>query len=110
MNLTTDHRDGYAVVAVTGRFTAAGAPQLRQAAGDVVAAGKCRIVVDLAGCTFIDSSGLGALISALKAARVAGGDLKIAAAPDNVLSVLRLTNLDRVLHNHPTPESAFDGR
>lgn len=110
MKLSTETSQGYTVIAVDGRFTAAGAPQFRHRAGEIVAKGENRIVVDLAECTFIDSSGLGALISALKTARVAGGDLKIAAAPENVLSVLRLTNLDRVLQNHPVAESAFDGR
>lgn len=41
---------------------------------------------------------------------MAGGDLRIAAVPEAVRTVLHLTNLDRVLRDYPTPESAFDGR
>lgn len=41
--------------------------------------GRKQIVVDLAGTEFMDSTGLGALISGLKLARLAGGDLRIAA-------------------------------
>ncbi|WP_336659485.1 STAS domain-containing protein [Leucobacter sp. USHLN153] len=110
MNLATSDHDDFSVIAITGRLTASGAPLLRNAVGDLVESGKPRIVVDLSGTEFIDSSGLGALICGLKRARVSGGDLRIAAVPDQVLAVLRLTNLDRVLSLHPTPESAFDGR
>lgn len=110
MNLvTTDHGD-FSVISIAGRLTASGAPLLRNAVDDLVDEGTARIVVDLEQTEFVDSSGLGALIGGLKRARVAGGDLRIAAVPEAVQTVLRLTNLDRVLSLHPTPETAFDGR
>lgn len=110
MDLSTDTRDGYAVIALGGRLTATGAPLLRNAVADLVTAGDSRIVVDMADLQFVDSSGLGALVGGLKSARVAGGDLRIASVSDAVRTVLHLTNLDRVLRDYPTPESAFDGR
>lgn len=110
MNLTTTTADGIAIIQIAGRFTASGAPVLRNAVSDLVADGTAKIVVDLSGTEFIDSSGLGALIGGLKTTRVAGGDLRIAAAPENVKTVLKLTSLDKVLRNYPTPETAFDGR
>ncbi|MBT2483837.1 MULTISPECIES: STAS domain-containing protein [unclassified Microbacterium] len=108
MNITTDDRGGYAVIAIAGRLTASGASLLRNAVSDLVTAGQPRIAVDLSGTEFVDSSGLGALIGGLKSARVAGGDLRIAAVPDAVRTVLHLTNLDRVLRDYPTPDAAFD--
>ena len=110
MNVSTDTRDGYAVVTITGRLTASGAPMLRNAVSDLIAGGEPNVAIDLSGTEFVDSSGLGALIGGLKSARVAGGDLRIAAVPEAVRTVLHLTNLDRVLRDYPTPESAFDGR
>lgn len=110
MNLITTTQAGVGVIVVSGRCTASGAPALRNAVTDLVAAGTARVVVDLGNVEFIDSSGLGALIGGLKTTRVAGGDLRIAAAPDSVQTVLRLTNLDRVLRNYPTPETAFDAQ
>jgi anti-sigma B factor antagonist len=98
-----------AVIRPEGRLTATTVPQLRKAVDDLVAAGNVRIVVDLGATEFVDSSGLGALIGGLKAARLAGGDLRIAAMTEPVRRVLKLTNLDRVLRDHPTVESAFDG-
>jgi anti-anti-sigma factor len=108
VNLTVNKADRYAVVKPEGRLTAPSVPQLRAAVDDLVGAGTARIVVDLSATEFIDSSGLGALIGGLKAARVAGGDLRIAAVTEPVRRVLKLTNLDRVLAEHPTAESAFD--
>ncbi|GAA4785715.1 STAS domain-containing protein [Microbacterium gilvum] len=109
MNLSTTTHESHAVISVTGRLTAAGAPALRAAVQELVDAGSARIVLDLAATAFVDSSGLGAIIGGLKTARNAGGDLRIAAVPEPVAAVLRLTNLDRVLRAHPTPETAFDG-
>jgi len=110
MNLATTTHEDFAVVAISGRFTATGAPLLRNAVSDLIEAGTPRIVVDLGDTAFIDSSGLGALIGGLKSARLAGGDLRIAAVPENVRTVLRMTNLDRVLSNYSVAEKAFDER
>ncbi|SFI68984.1 MULTISPECIES: STAS domain-containing protein [Microbacterium] len=110
MNITVHTVNGAAVVAVAGRLTATGAPRLRQAVEDAVAAGTPRIVIDMSDTEFIDSSGLGALIGGLKSTRLADGDLRIAAVPEAVRRVLKLTNLDRVLREYPSAEAAFDGQ
>jgi len=109
MNIERRDLDDAVVLGLEGRLTAAVAPQVRAAVSDLVSEGRTRVVVDLAGVDFIDSSGLGALIGALKATRVAGGDLRIAAAGEQVRQVLRLTNLDRVLQVYPDADGAFDG-
>ncbi|MBW9119990.1 STAS domain-containing protein [Microbacterium trichothecenolyticum] len=109
MNLIVTPGETFAVVRPEGRLTATSVPRLKKAVDDLVGGGSTRIVVDLSGTEFVDSSGLGALIGGLKSARLAGGDLRIAAATEPVRRVLKLTNLDRVLRDHPTPESAFDG-
>ena len=70
--------------------------------------GRTRIVVDLTGTDFMDSTGLGALISGLKTARLAGGDLRIACAGPQVMMVLQLTGLDQILHPHHAVEECFE--
>jgi anti-sigma B factor antagonist len=84
------------------------APTLRKQLNDIVDGGGSRIVVDLSATEFIDSSGLGALVAALKIARKAGGDLRIAAPTRQVSTVLELSNLDRVLRAYDSVDSAFD--
>jgi anti-sigma B factor antagonist len=91
-----------------GRLNMVAAPQLKAAIDDTVDAGKARVVVDLTHVTFMDSSGLGALIGGLKRARQASGDLRIARVSDQVSTVLKLTNLDRVLRPYDSVEAAAD--
>jgi len=83
------------------------AGRFREVVTEIVDSGKSRIVVDLSQTTFLDSSGLGALISGLKSARQAGGDLRLAAPTDQVQLVLKLTNMDRVLADYADVESAY---
>jgi len=103
---TTDR--GLGIVAPHGRLNMVAARQLRDALNGLVGAGTIRIVVDLAGTTFIDSSALGALVAGLKSARQAGGDLRIARPTEAVMTVFRLTNLDKVLRPRDDVEGAFD--
>lgn len=110
MDITVTPADGYAVVAVEGRLTAPGVARFRAAVDDAIAARSARVLVDLSRTEFIDSSGIGALIGGLKAARLADGDLRIADVPEAVARVLTLTNLDRVLRAYPNAEAAFDGQ
>lgn len=96
------------VIKPTGRLNMAAASGLRKQLQDIVEGGSSRIVVDLSATEFIDSSGLGALISGLKIARQEGGDLRIAATPKQVGTVLELTNLNRVLPTYESVDTAFD--
>lgn len=89
--------DSTAVIRVIGRLNMVAAPRLRELVATTVTDGRTRVVIDLADTEFIDSSGLGALIAGLKAARSAGGDLRIARPTAQVITVLELTNLNRVL-------------
>lgn len=90
------------VLRCEGRLTMAGAPTLRSAIDEEVTDGRVRLVIDLADTSFVDSSGLGALVAGLKRTRQAGGDLRIASAQEQVRMVLDLTNLDRILQPFDT--------
>lgn len=100
--------EGIGVVRPEGRLNMSSARRLKEVLDGLVAGGTTRIVVDMAGTTFLDSSGLGALIGGLKAARQAGGDLRIARPTEAVQTVFSLTNLDRVLRARDSVEGAFD--
>lgn len=105
---TRDVGELVAVIDGTGKLNMLSAPQLRGAVTAAIAAGRPRVVVNLANIDFMDSSGLGALIGGLKSARQAGGDLRIAAPSAQVTMVLQLSNLDRILASYPEPDLAFD--
>ena len=102
-----DLASGVAVLHLEGRLNAVSTDALRKAVHDVVNGGTSQIAIDLSDVGFVDSSGLGALVSGLKETRRAGGDLRIAAANDQVRLVLQLTNLDRVLKPYMTVEDAY---
>jgi anti-sigma B factor antagonist len=101
--------DGGVVVAPSGRLTVVTASQLRSVVADRIAGGDRLIIVDLASTDFVDSSGLGALVSCLKSARQAGGDLRLVAPSEQVAMVLRMTNLDRILQARASVDDALRG-
>jgi anti-sigma B factor antagonist len=70
--------------------------------------GHRRLVVDLSGVGFIDSSGLGALVSALKTLKRSdnGGDVRLARVQAPVVSLLEIIRLNRVFTTYPTVEQA----
>jgi len=110
VDLNRSEADGRAVVLrPSGRLNLTTAAVLRQSVAAEVDGGRVRVVLDLADVSFVDSSGLGAIVGGLKSARQAGGDLRIAAAGEQVRTVLELTNLDRVLRPHDTVEDALGG-
>jgi anti-sigma B factor antagonist len=81
--------------------------QLKEQIRADITDGRRQFVVDLGRVEFIDSSGLGALISALKLLRANGGELKLANASEPVQSVLEITKLLRVFETHPSAEEAL---
>lgn len=80
------------------------APELEEAleGADV---GK-RIVVDLSGCTFLDSSAVRALVATARAAEPAGGDVALVTRDPGILRVLEIASVDMLLPVHETVELA----
>jgi anti-sigma B factor antagonist len=85
------------VVSLSGTLDAWSEPEVRLALKAVLERGKSRVVLDLASLKRVDSTGLSVLLSILKAARTAGGDVVLLAPSPAVVSVLRLTRLDQIL-------------
>lgn len=98
--------NGTEVIRSPRRLNLVSAPRLTAVVTEVIASGRPRIIIDLSGTEFIDSSGLGALVSSLKKARQAGGDVRVAGLSPQVQTVFRLTNLDRVLNTVPVADIA----
>lgn len=103
------HGQSVGVVVLNGRLDLLSAAHLKESIQKAVAEGWTRLVIDLAGVVFVDSSGLGALISGLKAARVAGGDLRIARPTEQPKYILQVSTLDRVLVAYATIDEALAG-
>jgi anti-sigma B factor antagonist len=94
MTITTREVSHVTVVDIDGRITLGDETgQLRDTVRSLVAAGKKKIVLNLARVDFIDSSGVGELVSSFTAVRNAGGDLKLHSLSKKVHDVLHVTKL-----------------
>jgi len=96
------------VVAVCGEIDMDTTPMLEDLLHEVVDAGARHVVLDLAGGTFVDSSGLNLLVMSLKRLREAGGGLCLAHVQKPVRNVLVLSAMDTVLDVYDTVEAAED--
>lgn len=87
------------------RLDAHTAVDFRKKMAEFIDNGNERIVLNLSEVNFIDSSGLGAIVSTLK--KLGGkGDLAICCAQENVMGMFRLTRLERVFKMSDNEEQA----
>lgn len=93
------------VVQVTGEIDVYTAPLLREELASLIDAEHRDVVVDLTEVGFMDSTGLGVLVGALKKVRTLGGDLQLVISSEKVLKVFRITALTRVFTIHETLEA-----
>lgn len=71
---------------------------------ETVKAGAKKIVIDLAGVEYMDSTGIGELVGAHSIAGAAGARIKLVRLPEKVANLLRLTRLSTVFQIHETVE------
>lgn len=98
MNLSLKHRseDGWTVVEVVGEVDVFSAPALRAQLATLISEGHTRMVVDLSGVPFMDSTGLGVLVGRLKTIRQQQGELRLVITGDRLLRNFSITGLDKV--------------
>ena len=96
LELTVSEQDGETVVGAAGELDVNTAPELREQLARLVNEGARRIVVDLADVSFVDSTALSVLVSALKRLRQADGDLELASPNPSVRRVFEITGLTRL--------------
>ena len=94
------------VVQVTGEIDVYTAPLLREELASLIDAEHRELVVDLTGVGFLDSTGLGVLVGALKKVRTLGGDLRLVINSEKVLKVFRITALTQVFTIHESLDAA----
>jgi anti-sigma B factor antagonist len=95
------------VVTVEGQLIVANRQELKQLIQDALDRGARRFVVDFTPTAYIDSSGLGALVSISKRVREAGGDLRLAGLNEDLRSLFELTKLDTLFTISESPAEAM---
>jgi len=105
-SVVDDARDGVTVVAVSGEVDVATAPALRERLNQVIERDQGPVVVDLLQVSFIDSTGLGVLVGALKRCREADRDLRVVVAEPRIQKVFDITGLTALFSLHDTVAAA----
>jgi anti-sigma B factor antagonist len=94
MKATNRQVEGVSVVDMSGRITLGeGSVILRDTIRDLVGKGQKKILLNLGDVTYIDSSGIGELVSAFTAVRREGGELKLLNLTKKVHDLLQITKL-----------------
>jgi anti-sigma B factor antagonist len=94
MKVTTRQVDGVTILDLSGRITLGeGSVQLRDAIRDLLSKGSKLILLNLADVNYIDSSGIGELVSAYTTVRNQGGELKLLNLTKKVHDLLQITKL-----------------
>jgi anti-sigma B factor antagonist len=107
MDIDVTKSDGVTVVAPHGDLDLATVDEVKRTLAGLIDRGQSRLLMDLGGVGYIDSTGMGVLVAAMKQARAAGGDVRLCALQDDVRSIFDLTRLSRAMSIHPTRQEAL---
>lgn len=107
LGLEVSEQENWAIVSVRGDVDVATAPRLREQIIDLVAHGRHYIVVDLDGVEFLDSTGLGVLVGALKRVKTHEGELRLVCNHPRLLKLFEITGLHRIFAIHDSVYGAL---
>jgi anti-sigma B factor antagonist len=99
--------NGVVVVAVDGQLIVGNRQELKQKILDALEAGDRKFLIDFTRTGYIDSSGLGVLVSLSKKIRDQGGDLRLAGLNEDLRTLFELTKLDTLFAISDTAEEAL---
>lgn len=110
MSISVQEQYQATVIQIKGKFLGSvDGPELKQKLDDLKQAGKTNIVIDLSQTDFMDSSGIGALISGLTSMRKAGGDVRLANMEKRIQGLFVMTRLlGPVFENYESVDEAVE--
>ena len=97
VDITSRKQDEVTILDLDGPFVMADAPNFKARIREVLDSGAKHVAVNLSGVSYLDSSGIGAIVSAFSAVKGAGGKCRFFAPSAQVLKVLKMVRLDTVL-------------
>jgi anti-sigma B factor antagonist len=107
LNLQQRESDGVTILEMEGRILVGESSQkFHQEVRAVIAGGARKLVLQLGGITYIDSSGVGEIVGALTAAKNAGGELRLADLTPKVRDLMKMTNLNKLFELNYTEAAA----
>jgi anti-sigma B factor antagonist len=108
MSFSVSTRGDVCIVEVEGQLIVGNRQELKQKILDELDKGTRKVLVDFARTGYIDSSGLGVLVSLSKKIRDMGGDLRLANLNDDLQTLFELTKLDTLFRISETRERALE--
>lgn len=110
MKIATLMRKDYLVVRAEGEFDVHAAAEFKQAVDEAIATcGAHNLALSLKGVSFIDSSGIGAILSRYKRIQQLGGEVIVVNLQPQVARVFELSGMFRLLKVYQTEKQAFEG-
>ncbi len=109
VEIQIEDADGYRVLRPSGDLDVYTVGSLRDALGRMIEEKTPKVVVDLDGVPFMDSSGLGALMGGVRRMREAGGDLAVSCTKEQHLKLFSITGFGEGVSIAPTVDEAASG-
>jgi anti-sigma B factor antagonist len=109
MSFTLTKQGDVVVVDVEGQLIVGNRQELKQKVLDDLEKGERKFLIDFAQTGYIDSSGLGVLVSLSKKIREHGGELRLADLNDDLQTLFELTKLDTLFQISESRERALEG-
>ncbi|HWV27455.1 MAG TPA: STAS domain-containing protein [Aeromicrobium sp.] len=106
MVVSTSSIEPFELISVSGEIDVYTAPKLREAIAAAIDDGRTRLIVDVQQVAFLDSTGLGVLVGALKRVRGEGGSLDIVCTQERITKIFEITGLDKVFGLHGSVDEA----
>lgn len=110
MSFTLERMDDTLLVGVEGQLVVTNRQEFKQAILDAMEQGVKLVIADFAHSPYIDSSGLGALVSLSRRLREVGGDLRLIGLNDDLRGLFELTRLDQLFPTFASRADALAGR
>lgn len=108
MELNVSKKGDVAVIKCSGSLDADNIAAFKKAAYDILEKGTVKFVLDASHIDFVDSMGLGVLISLLRRVKQKDGDIKIAALTPDVKTIFKITKLYRLFDVYDEPKEAVE--
>ncbi|HET7631582.1 MAG TPA: STAS domain-containing protein [Gemmatimonadaceae bacterium] len=107
MSYSISKQGDVSVVAIDGQLVVSNRQELKQGVLDSLEGGGRKFLVDFTDTSYIDSSGLGVLVSLSRKIRDHGGELRLAALNDDLRTLFELTKLDTLFQISDSRETAL---
>jgi anti-sigma B factor antagonist len=104
--VTARQTEGVTVMDITGSITLAEASELSEMIRDLVRKGRKQIILNLRDVEYLDSSGIGQLVSGYATVKRTGGELRILHLSKKVKDLLSVTSLYKIFEEFPDEQSA----